>query len=131
MKIKTQLIICLVTFTILFSIIAVSVATTEQQLNNLNAQKDILAKIETGVSSLNSIAIDYFLYQEDNLQPSRWSALRSTLSINIANIEVNGLKQQMLANNIANDLQNLDSQFNQIVEYLRSAPRNVSVRIDP
>ena len=131
MKIKTQLIICIVTFTILFSIIAISVATTEQQLNNLSTQKDLLAKIQTGVSSLNSIAIDYFLYQEDNLQPTRWSALRSSLSNDIAKLQVNDPKQQMLANNIEKDLQNLDSQFSEVVKYLRSASRNVSVRIDP
>ena len=131
MKIKTQLIVCLVTFTIVFSLIAVSVATTEQQLNHLHAQKEVLAKIERGVTSLNSISIDYFLYQEDNLQLSRWATLLSSLSNDLSDLEVNSPEQQMLANNIASDLLSIDSQFSEIVTYLRNAPRNVSVRIDP
>ncbi len=37
----------------------------------------------------------------------------------------------MLANNVGQDLQNLNAQFDEVVTYLQNASRTVSVRIDP
>src|SRR3990172_7679745 len=130
MKIKTQFIICIVVFSAILLIIGVSVAITEQQVSRLSAQEQISSSIERGASSLNSRAIDYFLYQED-LQLSRWQSTLSSLSSDLSNLEPNSPQQQTLANNVADDLQRLNSLFDEVSSYLQSASRNVSVRIDP
>lgn len=130
MKIKTQLIISIVVFSIILIIIAASVANTEQQVAHLNAQEEISSNIEQGASNLNSVAIDYFLYQE-NLQLSQWQSEFSSLNGNLSNLKVNSQQQQMLAKNVTEDLQRLNESFSVVVVYLQSASRNVSVRIDP
>ena len=66
MKIKNQFVICIVVFSIILVIIAASVATTVQQVEQLSAQEVISSNIERGASSLNSVSIDYFLYQEEH-----------------------------------------------------------------
>jgi PAS domain S-box-containing protein len=111
-------------------IIAISAAATEQQIDYLNRQQEISNNIERGASSLNSIAIDYFLYQED-LQLSRWETTLSALSDDLESIRVNEPEQQKLTDNVAGDLQGLRAQFDDVVIYLQNAPRNVSIRVDP
>jgi PAS domain S-box-containing protein len=130
MRIKTQFILCLIAFIIVLSIIAASVATTEQQTSYLTAQQAIASNIERGASNLNSISIDYFLYQED-LQLSKWNSTLSSLSVDLQNMDVKADKLQTMASNIANDLQNLNLQFEDVTTYLKQSSRNVSVRIDP
>ena len=65
MKIKNQFIICIGVFSVVLFVIAASVANTEMQVAQLNAQEAISNNIERGASNLNSISIDFFLYQED------------------------------------------------------------------
>ncbi len=130
MRIKTQFIICLVVFTITLLIIAVSVVATEQRVDYLNVQQEIASNIERGASNLNSISVNYFLYQED-LQLSRWNMTLSFLSDDLANIRANDSDQQMLVDSVVSDLQGLNAQFDDVVAYLQGAPRDVSVRIDP
>ena len=98
MKIKTQFIVCILVFSVILIVIATSVATTEQQVSQLNAQKEISNNIERGASSLNSVSIDYFLYQED-LQLSRWQSVLSSLSIDLENLKPSNQQQQTLTNN--------------------------------
>jgi PAS domain S-box-containing protein len=130
MKIKTQFIICIAVFSVILLIIAASVANTEQQVAHLSSQEQVSSNIERGVSSLNSVSIDYFLYQE-NLQVSRWQSVFSSFSSDLSNLKSDGNKQQQLVNTIAADLQRLNESFFEVVSYLQSAPRNVSVRVDP
>ncbi len=130
MKIKTQLIICIVVFTAILLTTGVSAAMTEQQVAQVHTQEGIASNIERGASNLNSIAMDYFLYQED-LQLSRWESSLSSLSSDLSNLKTSSLQQQTLANSIAADLQRLNSLFDDVSSYLQGASRNVSVRIDP
>ena len=130
MKIKTQFAICVVVFSIVLVFIAASVAITEEQVAQLNAQEQIVANIERGASSLNSISIDYFLYQE-NVQLSRWQAAFSSLSNDLSTLKPDNSQQQTLASNVGGDMQRLNASFADIIVYLQNAPRNVSIRIDP
>ena len=130
MRIKTQFALCIVVFSVILVVIAASVTSTEEQVNQLHAQEAISSNIEQGASKLNSISIDYFLYQE-NLQISRWQTTVSSLSSDLSNLKPNNAEQQTLANSTTKDLQTLNSLFNELVVYLQNAPRNVSVRIDP
>jgi PAS domain S-box-containing protein len=130
MRIKTQFTVCIVVFSAILLIIAASVAATEQQVSQITAQEQIASNIEWGASSLNSVSIDYFLYQED-LQLSRWQSSLSSLSSDLSSLKLSSPEQQTLANNTADDLQRLNALFNDVVSYLQNVPRNVSVRIDP
>lgn len=130
MKIKTQFVICIVVFSLILIVIAASVATTEQQVAQLNAQEQISSNIERGASSLNTISVDYFLYQEDT-KLSQWQTELSSLSTDLENLKPSNAQQQTLANNVNNDLQRLNTLFENLTVYLQSAPRNISVRIDP
>jgi PAS domain S-box-containing protein len=130
MKIKTQFIICLVVFSVIFLIIGASVVSTEQQVAQLTSQEEISNSIERGASSLNSVSIDYFLYQED-LQLSQWQSTLSSLSSDLSALKLDTANEQNFSNNVAGDLQRLNNLFGDVVSYLQSAPRNVSIRIDP
>jgi signal transduction histidine kinase len=130
MRIKTQFAICLIVFTIILLTIAASVVITEQQVTYFNAQQKISSNLERGASNLSSIFGDYFLYQED-LQLSRWNSTLSSLSTDLANIKDTNAEQQMLKQTVVNDLRILDTQFSDLTTYLQSAPRNLSIRVDP
>ncbi len=130
MKIKNQFIICIGVFSIILLVIAASVANTEQQVAQLNAQEQIASNIERGASSLNSVSIDYFLYQED-LQLSKWQTQLSSLSSDLDSLKPSDLQQQALVNKTSEDLQTLNLLFGDLQTYLKGEPRNVSVRIDP
>ena len=96
----------------------------------LNGQEAISSNIEQGASNLNSVSIDYFLYQNDSSR-SQWQANYTSLSSDLSSLKPSNQQQQLLANNVSQDLQNLNTQFDDVVSYLQTAPRNVSVRIDP
>jgi signal transduction histidine kinase len=130
MKIKNQFTICIVVFSFILLVIAASVATAEQQIAQLNAKKAISSDIEQGVSRLNSISVDYFLYQED-IKMSQWQSQFSTLQNDLSNLKPSSSEEQILVNNTTHDLQTLSALFGNLTAYLQSAPRNVSVRIDP
>ena len=130
MKIRTQFTICILFFSVILIIISASVANTEQQVSQLKVKEELSNRIERGASSLNTVSIDYFLYQE-GLQLSRWQAVLSSLSSDLESLKPDNAQQQTLANNVAGDLENLNGLFDEVVSYLQSASRNVSVRIDP
>jgi PAS domain S-box-containing protein len=127
MKIKTQFMICIVVFSIILVIIAASVATTEQQVAQLKAQEEIANSIERGASNLNSLSIAYFLYQDDT-SLSQWHANHTSMSTDLASLQLGTAQQQTLANSISQDLQGINATFDDVVSYLQSVSRNVSVR---
>jgi PAS domain S-box-containing protein len=130
MRIKNQFIICIGVFSIILLVIAASVANTEQQVAQLNAQEQTARNIERGASSLNSISVDYFLYQED-LQLSKWQTQLSSLSSDLDSLKPSSLQQQTLVNKTTDDLQRLNGLFNDVQSYLQGFARNESIRIDP
>ncbi|MGE5575557.1 MAG: PAS domain S-box protein, partial [Ignavibacteria bacterium] len=131
MKIKNQFIIIISVFSVILLVIAASVFTTEQQVTQLSAQEATAANIERSASSLNSISMDYFLYQEDYLQLPKWSAAINSLHDDLSGLKLDNRQHQMLANNIDRDLHGLNQTFNEVTAYLQNASRTVSVRIDP
>ena len=126
MKIKTQFIVCIVVFSIILVIIAASVATTTQLVAQLKAQESTANDIEQGAGNLNSLSIDYFLYQQDSTL-TQWHSNFSSISNDLSNMKLNS-GQQLIAANVSRDLQGLSAKFNDVVSYLQSAPRNVSIR---
>ena len=127
MRIKTQFIICIVVFTIILVIIGASVVMSTQRVASLKAQENVANNIQRGAGNLSSISIEYFLYQQDT-SIVQWQANFSSLSSDFSSITLNNDQQQQLATNISRDLQGLNTTFGEVVSYLQSTSRTVSVR---
>ena len=129
MKIRNQFLICIGIFSVVLLVITASVAITEREVSQLNNQGLTVGKIERSVSSLSSVAIDYFLYQE-KVQLSRWNSIHATLHSEMSNLDLNNPQQQNAIKFIDEDLHGLNQTFSEVVSYLQTAPRNVSIRIE-
>ena len=64
MKIRTQLIISMVFFVIALLIISASVIITDQQVEQLNKQQEIVKNVELKAGDLSYLSNDYLLYRE-------------------------------------------------------------------
>jgi PAS domain-containing protein len=130
MRIKTQLLISIITFSIVLIIIGSSVALTQIQIAELNNQSVLTNEIQTGASDLNYISNNYFLYQ-DNSYITLWQTKFSTLYAEIAKLNSTNPQQQALVNTVNRDIENLDNVFSGVINFLSNAPRNVSIRVLP
>jgi PAS domain S-box-containing protein len=130
MRIKTQLIISIMTFSIILVIIGSSVALTQIQITELNNQSVVTNEIQTGATDLNYISNNYFLYQ-DNSYIGLWQTKFSALSSELAALNSTNPQQQVLVNAVGNDMENLNIVFAGVTDFLSNAPRNVSVRVLP
>ncbi len=116
MKLKTQLVISMVVFGLALLIIAVSVITTNQQVDRLNNQETIANNIELQVSELSYLSNDYLLYDEGQ-QVDRWDSKFSSISDDVSNLSVDTPDQQVLVNNIKESQQRLKDVFNDVVAH--------------
>ena len=130
MKIKTQFILSILAFFIVFIIIAASIFAIEQQTAQLNNQEAISRGIETDASGLNYISNNYFLYQ-DNASIVLWQTQFSKLSNALAQISAADPEEKALIDYIKNDLGDLQIVFNGVILFLENSPRNLSVRALP
>lgn len=130
MKIKNQFQISIVIFLVVLVVIVGSVATTFQQVAQLNSRQTIVRDIETGANDLSYLSNSYFLYQ-DNSSVSLWHTRFNALSVDLSQLNSSDPEQQALVTNINEDLQHLNTVFDSVVSFLQSAPRNVSVRVLP
>jgi PAS domain S-box-containing protein len=130
MKIKTQYILSIVIFAIVLIIISASVVLTNQQIAQINSQKQVTGEIQTGVSNLGYLSNDYFLYQ-DSAQVTSWQSQFSTLFTELSKINSTNPAQQTLINNVQTDMQRLNTVFNGAVTFIQSVSRNESIRVLP
>jgi signal transduction histidine kinase len=130
MKIKTQLMVSIITFSIILVIIGYSVAITQIQISELNNQSIATNNIQTGATDLNFISNNYFLSQ-DSSYITLWQAKYSTLTDELTNLNSTNPRQQALVNAVGNDIENLNSVFSGVTSFLSATPRNVSVRVLP
>jgi len=130
MRIKTQFLISIITFSIVLIIIGSSEALTQIQIAELNNQSVHTNEIQTGASDLNYISNNYFLYQ-DNSYITLWQTKFSTLSAEIAKLNSTNPQQQALVNTVNYDMSNLNSVFLGATTFLSNAQRNDSVHISP
>ena len=130
MKIKNQFFICIITFSIILTIIGASVAVTQQQITEFNSKDAVANDIQTGSSDLNYISNNYFLYQ-DNSSIGFWQTEFSTLSNELSTLNSTNPQQQALVDTVSGDMVHLDAVFTGVTSFLANAPRNVSVRVLP
>ena len=130
MRIKTQLLISIIVFSVILVIIGSSVALTQLQITQLNSQEALTRDIQTGASNLNYISNNYFLYQSSS-SIDLWQTEFSTLSAELAQLNSTNTQQQTLVNTVNYDMVNLNSVFGGVTTFLNNAPRNVSIRVLP
>ncbi len=114
MKIRTQLIISMVFFVIALLIISASVIITNQQVEQLNKQQEIVKNVELKAGDLSYLSNDYLLYRESQ-QIDRWNSKYSSFSSDISNLRTNNPDQQVIINNIKVNQQRLKETFEGIV----------------
>lgn len=130
MKIKNQYIISISTFGVILAIIAASIIFTQTQTTQLASQEATVQRILTGVSNLNYISNDYFLYHEES-SISQWQAQFDAVSADLSKLNSTDPGQQTLINNIYTDMEHLDSVFVGVVSFLEAASPEVNVRVLP
>jgi PAS domain S-box-containing protein len=130
MRIKNQFRVSIIIFLVLLALIAASILFTQQQAVQLNNQEVVALDVQTRVSNLAYISNDYFLFQESS-GLSQWQIEFSSLTSDLSKINVSSPEQQSILNNTKDDAQRLSGRWNDVVSYLESAPRNVSIRVLP
>ena len=130
MKIKTQLIITIVTFLLILSVIGLSIFNTNTQATILVNDHEISSTIEDRIASLNHIVDNFLLYQQ-NTQLSNWQSDITDLYSLISKLNSTDSNQIQFSNKLAFDVQEVDNAFNNTIGYLEKTPSNVTVRNDP
>jgi PAS domain S-box-containing protein len=125
---RNQFIISTAVFGLVILIIASSVIVTNQQLAQIEKQQQISGNIESGSDKLNTLSSQYFLYQQTQ-QLTLWNSNSASILGNISNLSPANFEQKTLVNNISDDLARLNSSFINLVSFLETTPRNVSVRV--
>jgi PAS domain S-box-containing protein len=108
----------------------VAAAVINQQISSLNTQDTHARNIQTGAADLNYLSNNFFLYQEDT-QLFDWKTKVSSISNDISKLNSTNPQQESLVNKIEIDLENTNLGLSNLVTFLRTAPRNESVRIMP
>jgi PAS domain S-box-containing protein len=113
MKIRTQFIAGIVVFAILLAIIFGLVLITNQQVEKLFDQETMAQGIALEVGELGYLSNDYILYREPQ-QADRWNTKYASISARIARLSVDQPEQQAIVRNLAANLKNSKSVFDDI-----------------
>ena len=127
MRIRTQFLINIITFSLILGIIGTSMLVTQQQIADLNMREASAHNIQIAASDLSYFSNNYFLYQE-NSSISLWQAKSDTLSRELALLNSTNPYERSLVNNVRADIDHLNIVFAGVISFLTNAPRNVSVR---
>ncbi len=130
MKIRGQFLISTAIFSLVLVIVVTSVIVTNEQIAWLVHQQDISGNIERGADELNTLTSQYFLYQQPQ-QLTSWKANSAFILGNLSRLSPANSEQATLIEKATEDVGRLNTVFNELVLFLDSAPRNVSVRIIP
>jgi PAS domain S-box-containing protein len=130
MKIKNQFLLSIIIFGIIILIITASEFATQQQAIELNNKVALSEDIQARANNLIYLSSSYFLYQ-DPAELALWQKEFSVLSSDISKLSASSPQQQLLLNVTKADAQRLNDRWTDVVSYLASAPRNISVRIIP
>ena len=129
MKIRTQLIISMVIFSLALLIIAASVITTDKRVAQLNAQEELANSIELKANELGYLSNDFLMYQEKQ-QVDRWNSKYTSINDDLANLTVDTSDQQALVDNIEASQQRLKEVFADIVAHTASASHTEHNTVD-
>ena len=130
MKIRTQVIGSMVFFGIALLLISASVITTNQHVDQLIKQEDLVKNIELKANELSYLSNDYLLFHEAP-QLDRWELKYASLSDDLSNLTVDSADQQVLVNNIRDNQQRLRDVFHEIVATIENKSPDQQAAVDP
>jgi PAS domain S-box-containing protein len=122
MKIRTQLAISIVLFGVALLIIASSMVMTNQQVDRLKTQNELVKNIELSAGELGYLSNDYLLYNETQ-QLDRWNSKYAEFSGDVSKLSVNTPEQQALVNTIMASQHRLKDVFDNVVSTLEDGNR--------
>ncbi len=130
MKIKNQLRISILAFSIILVIIAGSIIFTQQQTAQLEVQETLAHDIQTRASNLAYISNDYF-QNKQTADLTAWENQYSGILNDLSQLKSTNAEQTKLINNVKVDAQSSNSIFNESVAYILSIPQNESGVVHP
>jgi PAS domain S-box-containing protein len=130
MKIRTQLIVSIALFVLALLLISASVIITNQQVDRLKKQEELINSIQLGAGELGYLSNDYILYPESP-QLDRWNSKYASLSEDLSKMSVDGQEQQVLLDSIKADQQRLKEIFDDVVSTIGSTSQNQNKSPDP
>ncbi|GEM_PF-3214945 len=120
MKIKTQFLLTMVLFGIIFFIIIFSVISANRQIAELFRQEEIAHRVERGASDLSYLSYDYLLFRESQQRIRLESAYSSFLQ-SLDELKPNNAQQRALINNIRSNQQRWRDIFTNVVSASESS----------
>jgi PAS domain S-box-containing protein len=120
----------MVAFGVVLVIVGASIGLTDQQIGQINGDVQRAGNIQTGVSNLAYIANDY-LQSRKEASLTLWQQQFSNVTSDIAQLHSGSPKQTEQAGNLADDLQRLNTVFDEAVSYITSIPQNESGIVHP
>ncbi len=130
MKIRMQLIISMIFFSIALLIISASIISTNQKVERLNAQEELVKNTELKANELSYLSNNFLLYRESQ-HIDRWESQYSSITDDISNLAVDNPDQQALVNNLKADMQRLKAVFDDVVSKIKSSSQTQSSALDP
>jgi PAS domain S-box-containing protein len=124
MRLRTQFLISLIVFTLIFAVIVSSVVLTNCHLAELRNQRNISSDIEVNARTLGYISINYFLYQPNS---SDWQATVFHIQIEMSSLNSTTQQGQDLVNKVLLDLASANNTFNTALSALNGMSLNHSV----
>jgi|YelNatPaOPRAMG01_1025707.scaffolds.fasta_scaffold18833_1 two-component system, sporulation sensor kinase E len=121
MRLRTQFLISLVVFALIFAVIASSVFLTNLRLAELRSQRNISSAVEVDASILGYLFINYFLYQQNSTD---WQAMVSQLYTETSNLNSTTPEEQVLVNKVLFDLASANNTFNRAMLALNGTSLN-------
>jgi len=129
MRIRTQFIITMLLFGIIWGGISASAIITNQQVEKSGEQERIADSIAQGASELGYLASDYVIYRESQ-QLERWQARFISFSGEVARLQAGNPEQEVLVRNIQANTQRLSEVFDSVVATIGSTSQNQSATVD-
>jgi PAS domain S-box-containing protein len=129
-RIKRQFILSIAIFTILILTVFVSIVFLNQKILNLNEQATSTQNIQNEASHLSYLSDSFFLYQNET-KLVEWKTTLTSINNEMLELNSTNPQQQALVNNIKTDLSNIAVSYSDVVHFLWSAPRGVSIRVMP
>ena len=125
MRLRTQFLINIITFSLILGIIGTSMILTQQQIEDLNKREASAHTIQSGASEFSYISNNYFLYQENSsisLWQTKYTAISSELSLLNSTVPY----ERSLVDNVRKDMENLNIVFAEVVSFLTNEDINIS-----
>jgi len=114
----------------LLLVVAASIVSINQKLSNLTEQIEATQNIQNDALNLSYLSDSFFLYQDDtNLV--EWRTTLTSIYNEMSKLNSTNPQQQALVSNIKTDLSNIAVSYSDVVHFLWSAPRGVSIRVMP